>query len=307
MKRKKNPRVLSEPWQAAVRTAALLKARVLAQGRRHVWPIQGLAVRSASLSAAAATLIMRNYWSEAFVLGRTLMEIEITMKWLTDGSAASQRLKEFVDTIQYEQVRLVRKGASGVSVTAQVFCDVMKERLERESASTDATASEPSGSSEWGETSIRDRARACGLEDNYDFMFWQVSCYAHAHPLSVIEFAPPELDLAIRHLFSGNLQSGYVRDVVERGLPAQILHTIGTANDCLGLGMADDLARAWKVFHRAEQVRSGAAGITLEWRSPDQPGDLPPRGMRLVSVDGSHKDYVPTQVAPTGRRTNRRR
>lgn len=309
----KSPLQRSAPWDALVRLVSRIEPRVRAQGPRDVWPLQGLAVRAASLAAAVAALVERRLWSEAFILGRTLMEIEITMKWLTAGPAASQRLSDYVATINDQQERLVRKWEDGASVSAQLFGDLYGDRLRKEimsakqaSVATKSAANAPTlqpqdAAADTGtpDASIRERACATGLADSYDFLFWQMSCYAHADALSVIEFAPPEMDLAIRNLFSGNLSSGHVQRLVEDGLPVQILHTIGTANECLGLGLTDDIEQAWDVVHQAIGRNSR---LEVEFRSPEDQS----RGIRFKSADGSHKDYMPKKQLPRVPRSKKR-
>jgi hypothetical protein len=80
-----------------------------------------------------------------------------------------------------------------------------------------------------------------------------------------------------------------------QALPAQIIHVLTLADKALGLGMNDDIEKAWSEIRLAVERQMAEAGFRVQWEDPKESKDRPPSGIRVGQSDGTMKDYIPKQ------------
>jgi len=233
---------------------------------------------------------MHGLWAEALILGRSLMELEIIIKWLL-SEKVEERLNQYIGAILDEEKRLARKMEKGVSVSAQILSELIGDKLlERIRDRRDTEASETlnriGSKSRWPNRSVREIAKEVDLERNYDMVYWIESIFAHAHPLSILEDHPSDWDHLLCPLFTCEARDGLPRALCLVAFPASILHVFSIVNDALSLRLDGKIKRAWKAVHAI--LRDESSGIRWEPSDDLQPGEL-----IVYGVDGKVKRYSP--------------
>lgn len=280
--------VVPEEWRIILELATSIRKMNPALPQPYMWPIRGLARRSANISGGLAVLVMNGLWAEALILGRSLMEMEITLKWLLSGDT-KKRLNRYIGAIRDEEKRLCRKMTEGVSVSAQILSELIGDQLRDRLAKgvkTPGPASYHGPKSRWPYLPIREMAREVDLERNYDLGYWIESIFAHVHPLSILESHPSHWDHLLCPLFTCEAREGLPRALCLVALPASVLHVFATVNDALNLGLQTKIEKAWKAVHAL--LRDEDSGIRWEPSIELSPGEV-----RVYSTDGTVKRYTP--------------
>ncbi len=281
---------LPDEWRQILEMASLLRQAGTNPSEPHLWPITGMARRAANMTRGLALLVMNGLWAESLVVGRSLMEMEITVKWLL-AKDVKDRLDLYVGAIRDEEERLARKLSDGISVSAQVLNefvgDQLRERLKKSPLRPNLPPrNQKKKRTGWPYLSIRDMAKEVGLERNYELGYWIESVFAHVHPLSVLESHPIEWDHILCPLFACESRTGMPRALCLVALPSSILHLFATFDDVMGLGLGPRLEEAWAELH--ELLRDESNGV--QW-VPSQ--DLPPGEIRVHRADGTVHRYAP--------------
>lgn len=258
-------------WQIAVNVAK-------SKQQSDLWPILGFLFRANDLIQAVACLAEKQLWVEATILGRSLLEIEIVVKWLLHKDQ-STRMKSFSNGIDGEKRRLLRKMKDGVSVTAQILGDVFEAKLKEELTGKNELDT-------WPPTSIRDMAREVDMERNYDIPYWIQSIYSHASPLSILECQPAKIKSFLVDLFDKG-PNGMVPRIMNTAIPAASLHLLSTINVALHLDLSDRIEKVWELIRREMNGEEESNYISNSSLAVPQ-GDIV-----LVGADGSHIRYSP--------------
>lgn len=285
--------VLPDEWRLILEMATLMRTASPSVTEPYLWPIRGLARRAANTSRGLAVLVMNGLWAEALIVGRSLMEMEITVKWLL-ARDVKDRLSRYIGAIHDEEERLARKLADGISVDAQMLNelvgDQLRDRLKNSPLRPDASPQDRRRRrSGWPYLSIREMAREVGLERNYELCYWIESVFTHVHPLSVLESHPTEWDHILCPLFACEARTGMPRAFCLVALPASILHLFATLDEALGLGLQATIDETWKAVHAL--LRDEESGV--RW-APSE--DIPPGEVRIYQPDGTVRRYTPKRL-----------
>jgi len=276
---------LPGPWRRTLRIATRLRGPI-DPPEPYMWPYKGFARRAADLSVGMAALVMSGVWAEALTLGRSVIELEILLKWFAGDH--KERLSIYLESIRREEQRVSRKTAKGTSASMQILGDLLDaQSLGR---LTDGTATlgprvsvnRPTLSFE----KVRELAKQVDLEWNYDSAYWMSSIFAHIHPLSVIESHPPEWEHVFCRLFACGGSDSMPRSLAILALPASALHVFSLLDQTLSLGLEGDIEEAWKAVH--DFVQDEKSGLRWQPSKDVQPGHV-----HVHMEDGTVKKYVP--------------
>jgi hypothetical protein len=276
---------LPKEWELILKIAHAIRMSKIPPPAKHMWPIRGLGRRAANLARGLAVVIMHGLWAEGLILGRALMEIEITVKWLLVGDSVA-RLQRYVNAIHSEEERLCRKLDDGISVSAQFLNELVGEELRTRVKNRSSSGKAAYSKLRWPAASIREMAKEIGLERDYELGYWMESIFAHAHPLSVLEAHPSEWDHILCPLFTCERREGIPRALCLVALPSSVLQTFAAIDGVMKIGLQRELEEAWEAFHAL--LRDEENGIRWE---PSI--DVPLGEVHLRLADGTTKRYAP--------------
>jgi hypothetical protein len=223
----------------------------------HLWPLLALCKKAAMTAKAIAALASMELWSDAFVLSRSLIEIEIIVKWLMKEDSV-RRIEMYTSGSESEKKRLLKKMVAGISVSAQTLSDLI------DPAGLDTDPEK--GGKGWSGLNIRQMSREVDMERNYDLAYWISSSLVHSSVLSLLEWNPKrddEHELLVSFFCQHN--DGLQSHLVLTATPLQVLHIFTFVERELGLGFAGNLDSAWHYAHLA--VAPGKVSFVGE--SPD--------------------------------------
>jgi hypothetical protein len=277
------PEPFSEAWNELIDLCLEIKRfdHILPTCDR--WPVLALAIKAAHTTLSIATLAAMRQWPDAWVLGRSLFETEILVKWLLE-SETEERIKAYLAEIEKEKKRIRRKMAEGLSVAAQVMRDLIPpEDFEPEADATDSISRK--------RESVRERARRTNLDRSYDLPYWIASVFAHSHALSLAQWNPalkavesPFVDMFGFH------EKGFACWLVLEGIPMSALDTFQLANHHFDLNLTNSIKHARESFCKVLSKVSGGQVRTsseIEW------GEV-----RFEFEDGTVRSY---KANPTGK------
>lgn len=115
-------------------------------------------------------------WSDAFVLSRSLIEIEIIVKWLMKEDSG-RRIEMYPSGSESEKKRLL-KMVAGISVSAQTLSDLIDP--------TGLDTDPEKGGKGWSGLNIRQMSREVNIERHYDLAYWISSSLVHSDSLSTM-------------------------------------------------------------------------------------------------------------------------
>ena len=193
-----------------------------------------------------ALLIQQDLWMETIALGRS--SFEIVLRWLFHGDS-EQKLSTYLGAIDTETQRLKRKLAAETSITAMVMSDLLGEEYRK--ASSPAKTRRP--------VSVRDMSTEVDMERHYDFAYWMESSFVHATPLSLLDYAPGDVDPVLVDMYSAK---GSARGLAYEAIPSQLLHLFETIDSGLRLGLAKNIHDARRAVLR--RVNAIAAALRVE-------------------------------------------
>jgi hypothetical protein len=277
---------LPAPWRRTLDVARRLR-QPIDLPEPHLWPYKGFARRAADLSFGMAALVMSGVWAEALILGRSIIELEILLKWFATADQ-EKRLNVYIQSIRKEEQRVARKIANGTSSAMQVLGDVLGPEVFARLAEGTATLgpAKDAGAKNLSFENVRERAKIVDLEWNYDSAYWMASIFAHIHPLSVIESHPPDWEHTLCRMFACGGEDPMPRSLAIVALPASALHVFTLLDQTLHLELERPIEQAWAAVHQF--VRDEVAGI--RWKTSP---DVPPGEVHVHMADGTVKVYSP--------------
>jgi hypothetical protein len=243
---------------------------------------------------ALATLEL---WSDALVLSRSLLELEITIKWILQQDVKG-RLHAYLSGISQEKKRLLNKMNAGISVSAQVLSMLIEPSdLGIDTATTELKAS-------WSGQNVRELAREVDMEQNYDLPYWISSMFAHAHALSVLEFHPDKRKESEVFARMFSQQGGdFLSTMVMEAVPCQFLHILGSIDKGLDLGLEPAIAATWQKVH---QSFNKGKGVQYVYSSETDLG-MVQGDLSLIGSEGPVHIFKHKRSAIVGKRRKRRR
>lgn len=261
------------------------------------WPVLALGKRACGTMKGIGALATLELWSDALVLSRSLLELEITIKWILQQDVKG-RLRTYLSGISQEKKRLLNKMNAGISVSAQVLSMLINSSdLGTDTATTEIQSS-------WSGQKVRELAREVGMEQNYDLPYWISSMFAHAHALSVLEFHPDKRKESevLAGMFSQK-SGDFLSTMVMEAVPCQFLHILGSIDKGLDLGLEPAIAATWQKVHQSFNKGEGVQYIyPSETESGTVQGDL-----SLVGPEGPVHIFKPKRLPTVGKRKRRRR
>lgn len=251
-----------------------------------LWPILGLSKKAAATTEAIAALASAQLWADALVLKRTLIEIEITIKWFLDQDTEN-RIQRYVSGIDHESMNLLNKMSAGRSVSAQFLADLINP-----AALAPSNPVEEIGRS-WSGLSIRDMSRDCDMERIYDMAYWISSAFVHSHVLSILDYNPSlkEQQEILGPLF-GRGSDDFPCWLVLGATPSQALHIFMAADRVLHLGLSQEIESSWELVR---QCLRKASGGSFAFSDDVREGDLIVRGH--VEGKSFEKRYSPRRMS----------
>jgi hypothetical protein len=203
---------------------------------KELWPLLALTKKAANSVIGAAALVSLELWGDALVIGRSLLELDIILKWLIEKDTKI-RLTEYLSGISEEKKRFAKKIDEGYSTFAQVYGTLYPDELR-------AMAHE--GGKTWSKHHLRELSVETNKEPEYDSFYWISSAYVHSHALSLLEWNSElrRQENVLSPLFCMD-RPGPFEYAVIIGIPSLSLGIFGTTNEylSLGIGAAIDLAR----------------------------------------------------------------
>jgi hypothetical protein len=227
------------------------------------WPILALTIKAAHTTLSIATLAAMRQWPDAAVLGRSLFETEMLVKWMLESDTES-RVATYLSEIEMEAARLRRKMAEGRSVSAQILRDIVPHDAFKASTPAETDAARVLGA-------VRDRARATNLDRSYDLTYWVASVFAHSQALSLSQWNPEMLaaDSPFISMFKTD-GTGLACGMVLGGIPMSALDTFQVASHHFGLGVEDRIATTRQEFREAgRKFLGGSMKFTKNIRRGD--------------------------------------
>ncbi len=244
------------------------------------WPILALTIKAAHTTLSVATLAAMRQWPDAWILGRSLFETEIFVKWLLEADT-QHRLATYLAEIDTEMTRLDHKMLQGRSVAAQVLKDILPPEVLRNDA--------PVTPRDRQLGTVRARAQRTNLDRSYDIPYWIASVFAHSHALSLSQWNPA-LAAAQSHfkdIFSFR-DKGLPSWMVLEAIPMNALDTFELANHHFGLdlqGLISDTRQAFR------DVVTKVSGGRVQFTTAIERGEV-----RIEYEDGSVKTYTPVKT-----------
>lgn len=232
------PKPYDRMWEQLVKVAQ--KVLVLSlQPNDDLWVILALAKKAAKSVNSCASLISLEHWGDTFTIGRSMLELDIIIKWLCEQDT-QERLSEYLSGIQDEKKRFLKKMNDGYSTFAQIYSEFYGKEL-RESISE--------GEKSWNKHNLRELSVEIGEEHNYDSFYWVSSAFVHSHVLSLFEWNADlrQNEIILAPIFSPDKQGTFQFSILV-GVLVTALSTFETANNKLNLGMTDEIELTWKLL-----------------------------------------------------------
>jgi hypothetical protein len=271
------PEPLFKAWNSLVELClAVKKCEPRISSCSH-WPILALAIRGADLALSVGTLASMRQWPDACILGRTLFETEILVKWLLE-SDTDRRIAEYLAEVEEEKGRFRRKMEAGLSTATQV----MRDLFSAQSFSGPQTTGRKKRAGSHG--SVRGKAQTVNLERSYDLPYWMMSIFAHSHAICLSKWHP-ELMRArspFVHLF------GFESDdlpawMALTAIPLSALDLFQLTNHHLDLNLSEQIEATRQAFRDGDSKLTGGV---LRFSKDVQRGEI-----RLESSDGTVTSY----------------
>lgn len=275
------PEPFFKAWNELVGLCEAIKGCEPALPTVDRWPVLALSIKAAHTTLSIATLAAIRQWPDAWVLGRSLFETEVFVKWLLE-SDTDERIKAYLAEIEDEKGRLKRKMLEGQSVAAQVMKDLIPPEVFN--AKTDGTKSRRRTLG-----SVRNRAQRTNMDRSYDLPYWIASIFSHSHALSLAQWHPvlkadqsPLIDIFSFH------DNGLASWMVLEATPMSALDTFELANYHFKLGLADRITAARESFH---DVVAKVSKGQVRFASDIERGEV-----RLEHENGTVRSYRPKRT-----------
>jgi len=270
------PEPFSDAWRKLVELCQDFKGFDPNARAKDRWPILALTAKAAHTTLSIALLAAMRQWPDAWVLGRSLFETEILVKWLCE-SRTDHRIKEYLEAIDEEKSRLQRKVPNGRSVATQVMRDIIPPKASEISA-------ESANKKKRGRRSnVRDRSKFVNLERSYELPYWTASIFAHSNALSLSQWNPilKAEDSPFVEMFSFS-DKGLASWLVLEGSPSSVLETFALTDHCFQLGLSREISDTRKLFN---EVISKVSGGRVMFSAPE-------RGQVIVQfTNGTSRTY----------------
>ena len=183
---------LPEEWQLICDMATVIRESRQPLPRPGLWPIRGLARRSANMVRGLLTLLTNELLVECLVLQRPLSRgTGITIRWLL-ARDNGERLARYVAGLNRE------KGGWREEVAADGGGGDGLDECRTQATANAETPLPP----EWGVPdsrrlkplpSVKQMAVEVGLTRDYDIVYWIESAFIHASPLAIVESHPSDV------------------------------------------------------------------------------------------------------------------
>jgi hypothetical protein len=218
--------------------------RISKPEEERLWPILALCHKSVGSFNTISYLLSCYQFSDCLILGRSILENEIQIRWLVDEDTHN-RVEEYLQSLNNTKIEFNSKLKSRASTTFQALGDFLKiAPLEIDSKRE--------------RSNIRTRSGEVGIESTYDVFYWITSKFVHADLLSIANyksnFFETEKELSLFFEFN----KGSIFDYILLTTPTLLtLHIITHTNRCLKFGLDESIQRTWNVINQEISKNTG--------------------------------------------------
>jgi hypothetical protein len=239
------PKNYSEAWNELLDLSNELIHYNKKLSNQKFLPILGLCKKASHTAFAIASLVSIELWQDSIMLSRTLLDLEIVMKWLLHKDT-ELRLEAYKQGLEQEKKRFTNKMQAGKSISSKVA-----NLLFTEEAVNDNNYNEKLERS-WSGMTLREMSEEVAMEGNYDMSYWISSIFLHSHYLSITSLIAEKDDTEnpIFNFFD-HTNSGLSRFMSLTAIPFQLCHIYTFANERLGLQLNDKIESCWTSCHNS--------------------------------------------------------